>query len=982
MNLHPVLRIRRAGRYAPALVLALIGAVASAPLRAEGTQTGVLAGRVLDAEGRALPGVSVRALGPRGARTTVTDDSGRFRLPATSPGSWSVSAELFDLVAGPTEASVHVGGATELELRLGEKTEELEAGTDEIVEDWVQVVAQAPLLDPWDPGVGTSLTWDFVDDLPVARFYQSFALLLPGVSGGEDGNPNTSGSLRSSNLALVDGVDTTDPTTGLFGLNLAVDAVQEVEVTTAAIPAEYGRASGAVLNVVTRSGTDRWKGRVRWLASSEEWNADREPDDALRFRHLQELIAVSNSGPDRLDSTSSITLGGPVVRNRLWAFAAWEDSGDSFLHPTEEGSIWNENGRVESLVGKLTARLSESHSFELQHTADDASVRIFAPFDDSPAENRLPQIPEVELADSFFGPIPGDLFAIEAREQEGEFDRLAWEAVPSGSWAIRAGVAAQERGLGRFAPNRRGLTTGAPHVAVLAARPEEPGQERFVLFNGVTRQGEEERTRDQAHVALEWFRAGRRVDHELSFGVDLQETESRTDLQVPGIEFFDADTGEAYAGQLFFDLDLRPECQFLGECLPFDPATGSFQPLFFLAFQERPLVETREETWAFHLTDTISLDRWTWKLGARVENVEATAADGTRLVDDLRVLPRISFTWQPTGTEGTLVSGSWSRYAEPWLHQLHDSFFRFEPLSGFVQFEWTFENPHCDPNAPGVDPSDVGSPCWRPFEIVPPAPLQFAGLDPDLRRSVVDEWVLGYERQLTQTTAISLHVVGREWDDLWDDVIDVVPGTEDRIEGEVRNLDLARREYRGVQIQLQRRFADSWQLLASYTWSETEGNLFTAEGRDSFADLVSVTDGNVVNRHGPAPYDRTHEVGVWGVWKRPVGPAVVTLGSAVGYRDGVPIERRRVFEEGLEERFLTPRGSDRLSGLFQWDLSFGLDVPVPGRMELEARVEVFNVTDEQNQTGATSDDRFFGIARSLGDLQGPRTFRGLIGLRF
>jgi carboxypeptidase family protein/TonB-dependent receptor-like protein len=218
------------------LALPLLSAAA---LRGDGTQTGIIAGEVVDSTRIGLPGVEVTVSGLQIRRTALTDEQGRFRFPALGLGTYQVTAQLLGLETTQPEVQVFLGKTTEVRLELREGSP---AESSPAVKDWIEVVAEAPLIDKFDSKVGASVSAELLDSLPVQRFYQSVAQVLPGISGGQDGNPNVSGALRGSNLFLVDGVDTTDPTTGLFGLNLNYEAIQEVNVATAALPAEYGRA--------------------------------------------------------------------------------------------------------------------------------------------------------------------------------------------------------------------------------------------------------------------------------------------------------------------------------------------------------------------------------------------------------------------------------------------------------------------------------------------------------------------------------------------------------------------------------------------------------------------------------------------------------------------------------------------------------------------------------------------------------------------
>jgi hypothetical protein len=202
------------------------------------------------------------------------------------------------------------------------------------------------------------------------------------------------------------------------------------------------------------------------------------------------------------------------------------------------------------------------------------------------------------------------------------------------------------------------------------------------------------------------------------------------------------------------------------------------------------------------------------------------------------------------------------------------------------------------------------------------------------------------------------------------------------VDATVRNLPNAERSYRGLHLLVQKRFARRWQLLGSYTWSETEGNLFRANGRSTFDDFSELVATNVVNRLGPAPYDSTHQLKLFANFRVPLGWGDLSLGTATRYQTGTPYQPERLEDLGL--RFLSPRGSLRLDDLFQWDLAATLEVPLAASVELEVKLEAFNVTDEQSRLDVETEvgTGRFGEPRSIADLQRPRWLRLTLGLRF
>lgn len=951
-----------------------------AGLLAEGTQTGVLVGTVVDPSDQALPQVAVTVQGFQRQLEATTDSEGRFRFPALEAGVYEARAELLGLEANQAGLRIFIDRTTETILRLGQETksDDGEPTSASDSDDAIQVVAVAPLIDRFETRVGTSVSREFLDRLPVERFYQSVALLLPGVAGGADGNPNVSGARRSNNLFLVDGVDTTDPTTGLFGLNLSFEAVNEVEVTQAALPVDWGRVSGAPINVVTRSGGRAFHGSGRWLASGGSLRDDYTENAPI----LALDVTAANAGNEDLDETFAVTFSGPLVSDSLWFFTAAERADSSLPRPTLEGSSWNDGTELGTNDIKLSARPGSGHSLEAQFTSDDATFAGFSVFDRNPAENRVGQLPR-QLSNSFIDRVPGDIFALQENDQEGDFVSFSWDWVQRQSLALSASAATQNRRLERRPLNPRGITGGAPHVGdnplVDFAADPVPGEQGSAVFNGITDQGFETRDRDQAGVAGTAFLRSRLGEHEIRFGLDFQRTRSESKLNFSGPSGIDPSTGNQTEGRLFMDNDLRDPCFFEGACLAFDPRTGEFQPDMALNFWRRQPVGTEEETLALYANESLSMGRLLLSLGVRFETVRGTGGD-LKLVDDDAFAPRIGLKLDPRNNGRTLLSATYGRFVEPFPQAFLDSFVRPPEFAGYTEYQWAGA---LGEDCAGQDPADLSSPCWLLEDIVPLDPLQLADPNLSLRRTSVDELTLGVEHQLTDNTDLRVTYVDRRWRNLWDDLLEL--GEDELGEFvtiELQNLPEARRSYEALMLLIRKRLANHWQLLASYTWSRAEGNLFSATGRATFADYRSSTDLNLANRFGPAPYDRPQQLKLFASYQRRFGRIGLTLGAAARLDDGTPFQREQV--EDLGVRFLTARGSERLDELFQIDLSANVEVPITKGFELLCKLEVFNLTDESTRLGAETDvdSGVFGLPRSLADLQRPRTLRWTLGFRF
>jgi hypothetical protein len=959
---------------------------------ADGPQTGLIVGQVVDASGAGVAAVQVTAAGPQIRRTEMADDQGRFRFLALGVGIYDVHAELLGLAADQRGVQVSIGRTTIVQLRLvgpGQKpaATETAAQQDLSAQESIQVFAEASVIDRFDTRIGANVGFDFIDRLPVQRFYQSVALLLPGVSGGEDGNPNVNGALRSDNQFLIDGVDTTDPATGLFGLNLAYQAIQEVSVTTAAAPAEYGRSSGGVINVVTRSGTNEYQGVGRLLASNNSWNS---PYDypGRQVAHLAPEIAAANSGPYHIDPTAALSLGGPLLRDRLYLFGAYDDSRSTFEGPTHQGTLWDRGSEIQSSAAKLTWQVSSANTVVGQFTNDSTDFAAFDPFNRGVAENRVGHAVGA-LQSSLIDRIPGDIFALEQQTQDGNFEKLQWNSALRQDMSAELTLATQRRELGRRPLNSRGLTSDAPHLALvtpssLTGEPPAPPSADLVLYNGITDDGFEKRPRRQGNLVLNGFVQLGPTDHELKTGVDFQRTVSERHFNFPGMPGVDPATGNPVEGQLFTDRGQASGCGGGAACTPFDPATGNFQPFQLYQFWKRGISRTAEQAFAVYLSDAIAVERWLVSLGGRFESVRATDRDLGRLVDSAIVAPRVAVTFDASGDRKVLFVGTYGRYYEPFLHSYLDTYSNFDTLSGYTPYTWNAGDAGCA----GQDPRNLASRCWVAGTPVPFVREQPSSPNDDLHRSWIDEATIGFERQLTASVGVSLYYIHRRWHDLWDNVLEGTFDSGGHLIGttsRVINLPEAKRQQQSLQLLVQKRFSDHWQLLGSYARNRTEGNLFDTGGAgiSSFADFRDVSNVNLVNRYGLAPYDRRDQLKVFSSYRWPWRGIDLSLGTAALYESGLPYQMETLDPLGV--RFLTPRGSLRLPDVFQLDLSLGSQFRLlnPG-LAIEVRAEVFNVTNQKQVLAVDSlvDSGLFGKPTSILDLQAPRSYRVTLGLRF
>jgi hypothetical protein len=302
-----------ARRLAAVLFLSLGVAALSGPAGAQ-TASGGLAGRIVDEKKAALSGVSVaatdRATGF--SRVTATEKDGAFRLSGLPVGVYTVVAELAGY-ATVTVAEVKVSVATERALEI--------AMTPAKVAETITVVDEAPLVQT-TPAVGAVVSQRELENLPLnGRQFANLATLAPGTTLSVNGDPTkpgqqvvalNGGTGRNVNY-VIDGGDNTDDTIGGALQNFNLEAVQEFKIQTQQYKAEYGRTTGGVLSVVTKSGTNTFAGSAYGFFRDKSLNSETETEKE------------SGSGKqDYRREQYGASVGGPIVKDKLHFFATWE----------------------------------------------------------------------------------------------------------------------------------------------------------------------------------------------------------------------------------------------------------------------------------------------------------------------------------------------------------------------------------------------------------------------------------------------------------------------------------------------------------------------------------------------------------------------------------------------------------------------------------------------------------------------------------
>ncbi len=302
-----------------------------APVALIAQTTGTVEGTITDQSGAPLPGVSVELTSPnlQGTRTAVTSADGRYRFPSVPPGAYKVTGTLSGFGKVQKNATVTLDSTATVNLSLSLST------TAEVT-----VTGEAPLVDVASTTTGSNYSAKVIDKLPVGRNYADVAFAQPGVQTdfGEtqgrgpvtgQGGISVYGSSSAENLFLIDGVNTTNVIKGFQGKDINNEFIQEVEVKTGGYQAEYGRNTGGVVNVITKSGGNEFHGGVFGYYNDTGMRADQKNGDVENyatpnFTQLGDAQFQNNIFEKDVRQEFGADLGGFVVKDKVWFFGAYD----------------------------------------------------------------------------------------------------------------------------------------------------------------------------------------------------------------------------------------------------------------------------------------------------------------------------------------------------------------------------------------------------------------------------------------------------------------------------------------------------------------------------------------------------------------------------------------------------------------------------------------------------------------------------------
>lgn len=825
--------IRRAHYLAFALLL-----VAGAPGLVSAQESAVIDGVVVDESGGALPGatVTVKNMETGTERTVVTDGSGRYRFPALPPGRYSVKTEIQGFaVEERRDIVLTIGLSARQDFQMKIQT----------LAETVTVVAESPVVDVTRSEVAGVVTQSQIETLPInTRQYLNLALLMPGTS--QDAvrvfynNVNVgAGGTFYSNGFVADGVTNTWAEQGEPRQNFPQDSIREFKVNTTQFKAEYGLATGGLVTVVSKSGTNDVHGHAF---------------EYFRHRSLNAKNFFERTKPDFKRNQFGASAGGPIRRDRTHFFAAIE-------HTMSDEFFTVNTGRPD-LYSSVEGTFPQPRRVTL------SSIRIDHAISES--QSLFGRYAHEEERTVCAGATCGGRNAANAG-YDMEIPRRA--VVAGHTWILSDRVLSEARFQYAFAAYQIAPVGKEIFKEVGAYPPERIGPERVqrrFTFPSLVYGGNYEalgpEKRWQFKEAIAWHLPDWGGSHDWRFGVDYSYIWFADDSQVN------------LNGTYQFGTD-----QFFN---PSDPASiaNLRNPILFTMTFPPNYVPLPTHHYAWFVQDdwkpaellTINMGlRYDRQIGSFNEDIDTSRfpipipfIDTSTRGDRNNFGPRVGFAYDLTGNGASVIRGGYGLYYDN-IRTLQN------------QYEWLnmqrYDVRISNPSYP--DPFLGRS----PTEFISTAPPNIQVLSNDFVNPYSQQLNLGYSRQLTSDLAVHADgVYTRVLRDRKTRNINLAdPLTRQRPYPQFGRVDLeesiSKSEYRGLYVRLDKRFSRRHQFLMSYSLVTSEDN----------APAGRFTEQSDLGRDfGPANAERRHALVASGAVLLPfdiqVG-AVLTLRSSLPF---------------------------------------------------------------------------------------------------
>ena len=927
----------------PFATLMLVAALVVPALAQE--QRGSLEGVVRDSSGAVLPGATVDAqsnVGP--VASTTTDASGVYRFPSLAPGNYKVTANLQGFVAREVvDVRVALGQIKKVDFSLPLSG----------VTETVQVTAETPLIDVRQSTRQTNIRAEQVELLPHGRDFTTMVTQAPGANNESKlGGISIDGASAGENRFIIDGIETTNLRNGTSGQDLIADFVEEVQVKSSGYTAEFGGATGGVINVITKSGTNAWHGSGTFNFQGSATEGGRRPNLRINLTNdtVSEYITYPEDEETRIEP--GFAIGGPIVRDRAWFFGAYMPamtttnrsvSASTANNPAAAAVSSEQKITSQNFTGNLTAQLSTN-----------ARGRFAFNNGWNRTKGLLPALTGLDPAGTNYT-------KTSTFPQYSASANLDWVVSPKLFFGVRGGYSMNNQYDTNVTEEDRVLFSAGNNLGfpgVPASLQRGTGFSNIPTNNKVTRD-KFTRVNFQADGTVYGSAAG---DHQLKFGVqfdrvgnDVLSGESANLVRISWDRSLS--TGNPVQRGTYGYYQVRsngvaPQQGFITE--------GNIHSLNIGLFVQ--------DAWTIN-------NRLTVNLGIRTERERVptytTGEDipefGLEFPFSQKLAPRVGFAYDVKGDGNWKVAGSWGVFYDIFKLELPRGSFGGDKWLEYYYtldtFDWTNLA-----SASSCPPACSGTLIRGPVDFRHPS-FGADSIDPDLKPMKLQEATLSLDRQLNDVMALGVRYVHKQVDRAIEDT-----GALDAQGNEIyvvanpgfnltalafTNPDVANpkavRDYDSVELVFEKRLSNNWYFRPSYLWSRLYGNYSGLSQSDENGrrspnvgrlwdyPLMMFQDGGTANL-GPLATDRPHQFKAQFIYQLDMG---TSLGVHQYVASGLPVTREIGIypPNNLPVQYLG-RGSDGRTPMFsQTDLFVQHGFRL-GDRELQLSLNVLNLFNQ------------------------------------
>lgn len=918
-----------------AALLAINVCVVAVSALAQTTPTGTLTGKITDPDGLGMPGATVTVTSPalQGSRTTVTSTNGDYVIPFLPPGEYTVVVELSGFQTHQQQMRIQVANTVTMnaQLKLGG------------VAETVTVKAESANDFTLAAGVMTSLKADTINTLPVARDINGAALLAPGTTdGGYRGAITFGGALSYEGLFLLNGVVVSDTIRGTARDLFIEDSIEETKTSSASISAEFGRFSGGVVNTITKSGGNSFSGSFRTTMSNEKWRA-RTPIEAS----LPADPRVSQVIP-----TYEATFGGPILKDKVWFFAATRyvnlTSSELTAFTNVAFERTSKDTRIET---KGTWSITPQHTIKGSFTKRPQSFTNnyqSAPFMDLKYLWNATSQSEDLVSANYSGVIRKNFFL------EGQYSQRRYFILGEGSHQTDF-----VNGTTIYDISRGNAKWNAPGACAVCGP------------DGTDDGAEENRNKNAIVKATLFLSTSKTGSHTIVLGGDVFQDGRKQNVYAAGGSMY-----RFYVGQTIVrGTDLYPSVVPNVAYFQWNPVNAKAIPQALRTYSA-----FANDDW--RLSNTLSFN-----LGLRFDKVDAKDGAGSLVIKKDTLSPRLSATFSPGGSGKWTINTGAARYVMSATSLITEAGSAAGKQS---VYQFWYQGPAINSDINTATPVATATVLtsvfdWffanggnnRPYKQAPRLPGISRKAGPSLITPDVWEYSVGIGRQLGPKGSFRIDGVFRRYGDFYADQTDMTTGKVADPTGKLFDLDLivntnhVERAYKALMTQVQYQFTPRVGMGGNYTLSKNHGS-FEGEN-DTTGAITDITpqypEYNQLSWNSPMgdlTSDRRHKARIWGSYLTDLGRggrldfgAVLRLTSgkpfgAIGSIDSRPYVTNPGYltPPSLVSYFFTARDAFRTDMETATDLSVNYSLRIGvGKTELFARFVVANLFNQAAYTG-------------------------------